>query len=110
MVNMALCFSETDFITPTSPAFVQIIPSPNGHILSLYKIFYKLQEVEQDFIFASIDNFIYLPNMTETFHITQNTLFKITFQGGMANWGQTLDQYVHTMVNDYLIIHNYLLP
>lgn len=51
-----------------------------------------------------------MPGLNEAFHTTQNTLFRITFQGGIYNNGQLVDQLVQIMVNGYLIIGDKTVP
>ncbi len=52
-------------------------PSSNGR--SLYKVFIRQQESGQTFSPSS--NFNYITGTNAAFHITDNALFKITYQG-----------------------------
>ncbi len=86
-----------------------VSPSASVWAIKLHEIYIKSQGVE-DFLTVPSDNFQYIPGLNEAFHTTQNTLFQITFQGGIYNNGQLVDQLVHIMVNEYLIIADKILP
>lgn len=83
------------------------ISSPLGGN-TLYKVFVKYQT---SFMFKSnpSNQFNYVPHLNEAFHVTKNTLFRITFQGTLHN-PEAGHAFVQIMVNDYLIIGNRLLP
>ncbi|CAF1408757.1 unnamed protein product, partial [Didymodactylos carnosus] len=87
---------------------VRNISSLNGK--ALYKVFNKYQNIKDNFVFVPSNNFVYVPDMNEAFHVTKNTLFKITLQCGLFNRAQAVDQFVQIIVDDYLIMHNSLLP
>jgi hypothetical protein len=78
--------------------------------VTLYNIFIKHQNPGDDFIFTPSNNFVDVSDMNEAFHVTENTLFKITFQGEFRYFENTNHQYVQIMVNDNLIMGDRVLP
>ncbi|CAF1335479.1 unnamed protein product [Adineta steineri] len=64
-----------------------------------------------EYTFSPSDNFNYVPGLNQAFYVTQNTLFKIIFQGTLYNSGFVdTPIFLQVMVNDHLIIGNKILP
>ncbi|CAF4399318.1 unnamed protein product [Rotaria socialis] len=80
--------------------------SPN---IKLSEVFVKYQGSDS-FNTVLSGNFVFIPNLSKAFVITQPTFFKITFQGCIYNGGQYLQQFVQIIINDYLILANKLVP
>ena len=78
--------------------------------MSLYSVYRKHMHPGYDYLFRPSDNFVPVPQLTQGFITTKNAFFKITFQGGFWIQQKLLNQYVHIMVNDHLIIDGYVLP
>ncbi|CAF3820932.1 unnamed protein product [Rotaria sp. Silwood1] len=92
-------------------AAIAINRSSNTHaFVTLYNVFMKYQDPTQSILFVPSDNFVYVPNMDKAFSVTQNTLFRITFQGFLWSNYQVVQSYIQILVNDYLIIGDRLLP
>ena len=102
-------FSFQDQTITAVPTVKNVSAPSSSSATALHEIYIKYQGVE-DFLTVPSENFQYIPDLNEAFHITQNTLFRITFQGGVYNNGQLVDQLVHIMVNGYLIIADKILP
>jgi hypothetical protein len=81
------------------------IPSSNG--CSLFKVFIRQQDSVQTFSTSS--NFNYVTGTNVAFHITNNTLFKITYQGTAEQHANVdIGFRLQILVNDLIISGNQL--
>jgi hypothetical protein len=83
-----------------------VIPSNGG---SLYKVYIRQQNSPQTFSPGS--NFNYVTGTNAAFHVTKNTLFRITFQGAAEQHVNTFIRFnLQILVNDRIISGNQLKP
>lgn len=109
LIHSAIIIQFSSFSIAVLPCAFQApvqIGSSTGN--TLCKVFVKYQGIN---IFKATpsNQFNYVPDLNEAFHVSKNTLFRITFQGTLHN-PQPGHSFVQIMVNDYLIIGNRLFP
>lgn len=84
------------------------IRSVNGQ--ALHQLYVKFQPPGGQ-AFLPTNDFGYVVGLNQAFSVTQNTLFRITFQGSVYNRAVIpLEHSIQIMVNDLLIIGNKTIP
>ncbi|CAF0941453.1 unnamed protein product [Didymodactylos carnosus] len=91
-------------------ASLQVSASAKPATVSVYKVYNNIRILKGPVNSCFLQVIIFVPDMNKAFHVSKKTLFKVTFQGGLWNSNAILNEYVHIMVNDYLIIGSRLLP